>query len=61
MEKPVFPYAYPTIVSAPLAFVTAWMLSGADKSARADRERAAFDEQYIYSETGIGASEAATH
>ena len=37
MEKPVFPYVYPTIVSAPLAFVTAWMLSRADKSARADQ------------------------
>ena len=61
MEKPVFPYVYPTIVSAPLAFVTAWMLSRADKSARADRERAAFDEQYIRSEIGVGASEAASH
>ena len=61
MEKPVFPYVYPTIVSAPLAFVTAWILSRTDNSARADRERAAFDEQYIYSETGIGAAQAARH
>ena len=61
MEKPVFPYVYPTIVSAPLAFVTAWMLSRADKSVRADRERAAFDEQYIRSETGIGTAEAPGH
>ena len=59
MEKPVFPYVYPTIVSAPLAFVMAWILSRTDKSARADGERAAFDEQYIYSETGIGAAQAA--
>ena len=61
MEKPLFPYVYPTIVSAPLAFVVAWILSRADNSARADRERAAFDEQYIYSETGIGTAQAAGH
>ena len=61
MEKPVFPYVYPTIVSAPLAFVMAWILSRADNSARAERERAAFDEQYIYSETGLGAARAAGH
>ncbi len=61
MEKPVFPYVYPTIVSAPLAFITAWLLSSTDKSARADKERAAFTEQYIRSETGIGTAEAASH
>ena len=61
MEKPLFPYVYPTIVSAPLAFVTAWLLSMTDKSARADKEREAFAEQYIRSETGIGTSEAASH
>ena len=61
MEKPVFPYVYPTIVSAPLAFVTAWLLSRADNSARADKEREAFTEQYTRSEIGIGAAEATGH
>ncbi len=61
MEKPVFPYVYPTIVSAPLAFLTAWQLSRTDHSVRAYGERAAFDEQYIRSELGIGTSEAAAH
>ena len=61
MEKPIFPYTYPTIVSAPLAFVAAWLLSITDNSARADKERGAFTEQYIRSETGIGTSEAASH
>ncbi len=61
MEKPVFPYVYPTIVSAPLAFVTAWLLSRADNSARADKEREAFAGQYICSEIGAGASEVASH
>ena len=61
MEKPVFPYVYPTIVSAPLAFLTAWLLSWTDHSVRAYGERAAFDEQYIRSELGIGTSEAAAH
>ena len=61
MEKAIFPYTYPTIVSAPLAFVTAWLLSIMDNSARADKERAAFAEQYICSEAGIGVSEASSH
>ena len=61
MEKPVFPYVYPTIVSAPLAFLTAWLLSRTDHSVRAHGERAAFDEQYIRSEIGAGASEATSH
>ena len=61
MEKPLFPYVYPTIISAPLAFVTAWLLSMTDNSARADKERGAFTEQYICSETGIGTPEAASH
>lgn len=61
MEKPVFPYVYPTIVSAPLAFLTAWLLSITDNSARADKEREAFTEQYTRSEIGIGAAEAAGH
>ena len=61
MEKPVFPYVYPTIVSAPLAFLTAWLLSRTDHSVRADGERAEFAEQYIRSEIGIGTSEAASH
>ena len=61
MEKPVFPYVYPTILSAPLAFLTAWLSSRTDHSARADGERTAFDEQYIRSELGIGTSEAASH
>ena len=61
MEKEIFPYTYPTIVSAPLAFVTAWLLSITDNSARADKERAAFAEQYICSEVGIGISEAPGH
>ena len=56
MEKPLFPYAYPTIISAPLAFILAWLLSALDNSARADRERSAFVEQYICSESGIGIS-----
>ena len=61
MEKPVFPYVYPTIVSAPLAFVMAWLLSMTDHSTRADKERAAFSEQYIRSEIGASVSEAASH
>ncbi len=61
MDQPLFPYVYPTVVSAPLAFLAAWLFSRTDHSARADGERAAFDEQYMRSELGIGASAATSH
>ena len=61
MDKPLFPYVYPTVVSAPLAFFTAWLMSKTDRSARAKQERAAFEEQFIRSEIGIGATQAVSH
>ena len=61
MERALFPYTYPTVVSAPLAFVAAWLFSRTDSSARAAEERAAFAAQYIRSEIGIGVSAAAKH
>lgn len=61
MERAIFPYAYPTIVSAPLAFAVSWLLSVTDGSRRAREERAAFESQALRSETGIAAAGAATH
>jgi cation/acetate symporter len=61
MDKPLFPYVYPTIVSAPLAFLALWFFSIRDQSARATLDREGFDKQLIKSETGLGISDAATH
>ena len=56
-----FPYTSPAIFSMPLAFLCCWFFSITDKSAAANREQAAFDAQYVRSQTGIGAEKAAAH
>ena len=53
MEKAIFPYVYPTIVSAPLAFLITWIASISDHSSRAKQERAAYTTQLVASELGI--------
>ena len=58
---PIFPYDNPALFSMPLAFATIWVVSLMDRSRRAQRERAAFEAQYVRSETGIGASGAHAH
>ncbi|MCB4803704.1 sodium:solute symporter family transporter, partial [Methylobacterium brachiatum] len=58
---PLFPYDNPALFSMPLAFATIWVVSLMDKSRRAQRERAAFEAQYVRSETGIGAVGANAH
>ncbi|MEE7502738.1 cation acetate symporter [Methylobacterium mesophilicum] len=57
----LFPYDNPALFSMPLAFATIWVVSLLDKSRRAQRERAAFEAQYVRSETGIGAAGAHAH
>jgi cation/acetate symporter len=42
-DRPLFPYAYPTLFSMPLAFALAWWFSLTDRRAAAVQERAAFD------------------
>ncbi len=61
MEKALFPYTYPTIVSVPLAFLSIWYFSFSDKSESAAREKLAFNAQFVISETGIGATKAIKH
>lgn len=61
MESAIFPYTYPTVVSVPLAFITIWYFSVTDKSAAASKEREAYEEQFILSESGIGVTDAASH
>ena len=56
-----FPYSSPAIFSMPLAFVCIWAVSLLDRGAEAQKERDAFDDQKVRSETGLGAFKAASH
>lgn len=51
-DEALFPYGYPTIVSMPLCFIAVYIFSVTDKSARADKERAAYEAQVLRSELG---------
>jgi cation/acetate symporter len=57
----LFIYSSPAIFTMPLAFFCTWLFSVTDNSARAAKERAAFEAQYVRSQTGIGAEGAAAH
>jgi cation/acetate symporter len=59
--KEIFPYDNPALFSMTIAFLGIWIFSKMDASQRARQEQAAFDEQYIRSETGIGAGGAHVH
>ncbi|MBL4802991.1 MAG: cation/acetate symporter ActP, partial [Emcibacter sp.] len=59
--EPIYPHMYPTFYSMPLAFAAIWLFSVLDKSARGDREKALFAEQFVRSETGIGSTGASKH
>jgi cation/acetate symporter len=56
-----FPYDSAAIFSIPAAFITIWLVSLLDRSARGDQDRAGFPAQQVRSETGIGASGASGH
>jgi cation/acetate symporter len=58
---PIFPYEAPALFSMPLAFFVTWLVSILDRSPEAAEVKAKFEEQYIRSETGIGASTASAH
>jgi cation/acetate symporter len=60
-SKELFPYDNPAILSMPIAFIGIWAFSRLDTSQRAKAEIAAYDAQYIRSETGIGATAAHVH
>jgi cation/acetate symporter len=57
----LFPYDNPAIFSMSLAFLGIWLFSKLDTSPRARAEQAAFEAQYVRSETGIGAATAHVH
>ena len=57
----LFPYTSPALFSMTIGFVGIWIFSLLDRSASAQRERAAFPAQQVRSETGLGASGASGH
>jgi len=59
--EPLFPYKYPALFSVSAAFITMIVVSLLDKSARARHEVAAFDDQFVRSQTGLGAEAATQH
>ncbi len=60
-EEAVFPYKYPAIFAMAASFAGSFFGSRLDRSARGQRERAAFTDQYIRSQTGVGAEGASGH
>jgi cation/acetate symporter len=57
----LFPYVSPAIFTIPLSFICCWLFSVTDSSKTANAEQAAFDAQYVRSQTGIGADVTAVH
>lgn len=60
-EAAIFPYTQPALFAMPIAFLLAYIFSKTDGSFRADEEIAAFDDQYVRSQTGVGAASASKH
>ncbi len=57
----IFPYDSPALFSMPLAFLCCWLGSTLSRGRQAADEALAFDEQFVRSQTGIGATGAAVH
>jgi cation/acetate symporter len=57
----IFPYKYPALFSVTAAFIAIWFFSITDSSHDAEAEREAYEEQYVRSQTGIGAEGASEH
>jgi len=60
-EAAIFPYDNPALFSVTLAFIATWLFSALDGSRTAQQEKAAFQAQYVRSQTGLGAEGAAAH
>ncbi len=56
-----FPYVSPALFTMPLSFLCCWLFSVTDSSKTAANEKAAFEAQYVRSQTGIGADTAVAH
>ena len=60
-ERAIFPYSSPALFSVPAGFLAIWLISVLDRSPRAAIDRAAYPEQRLRSETGVGVHGAAAH
>ncbi len=58
---PLFPYTQPALFAMPIAFLTTFIVSKLDGSAKGMAEIAAFDDQYVRAQTGLGAASAVQH
>lgn len=57
----IFPYKYPALFSVSVAFIGIWFFSITDKSDAAKKEIEKFENQYVRSQTGIGAQGTMSH
>lgn len=57
----IYAYGNPAIFSVTIAFVGIWLFSLMDNSDDAKKEHAAYEHQFIRSQTGIGAEGASSH
>ncbi len=57
----IYPYGNPAIFSVTIAFLGIWVFSLMDNSEDAKQEHAAYEHQFIRSQTGIGAEGASSH
>jgi len=57
----IYAYENPALFSMSVAFIGIWIISLMDNSESAAKEIAAFDHQYIRSQTGIGAEGSSGH
>ena len=60
-SEPLFPWRYPALFALAASFAGSIFFSLTDGSARAHAERAAFDAQYIRSQSGLGSEGATQH
>jgi cation/acetate symporter len=56
-----FQYSSPALFSMTIGFVGVWLFSLLDNSEQAQKEREAFEDQQVRSETGLGAAGASGH
>ena len=61
MGAPIMPIDMPTIFTLPAAVIVAFVVSLTDTSRSAEAEKAAFDDEFVRSQTGLGAEGAASH
>jgi len=58
---PIYKYGNPALFSVAIAFIGIWFFSIIDNSKDAENERAAYEHQFIRSQTGIGAEGSTSH